>query len=49
VIVTELAVFRFVEGELHLTELLGDATLADVEAVTAARYAVSLEESHVGG
>jgi len=49
VIVTELAVFRFLDGELHLTELLGDATVADVEAVTGARYAVSLEESHVGG
>jgi len=49
VIVTELAVFRFVDGELHLAELLGDATLSDVEAVTPARYAISLEESHVGG
>ena len=49
VVVTELAVFRFVDGELHLTELLGDATLSEVEAVTEARYSVSLETSGVGG
>ena len=43
VVVTELAVFRFRDGELALTELLGDATLEDVERVTDARYAVELE------
>ena len=48
VVVTELSVFRLVEGELHLTELLGDATLDDVAAVTPAPYVVALEASHVG-
>jgi 3-oxoacid CoA-transferase len=46
VIVTELSVFRLVDGELHLTELLGDATLDDVEEVTEAPFVVSLVESH---
>ena len=48
VVVTELSVFRLVEGELHLTELLGDATLDDVAAVTSAPYVVALEVSRVG-
>jgi 3-oxoacid CoA-transferase B subunit len=43
VVVTEQAVFRFRDGELVLTELLGDATLEDVERATDARYAVELE------
>jgi 3-oxoacid CoA-transferase B subunit len=43
VVVTEQAVFRFRDRELVLTELLGDATLEDVERVTDARYAVELE------
>jgi 3-oxoacid CoA-transferase B subunit len=43
VVVTELAVFRVRDGGLALTELLGDATLEDVERVTDARYAVELE------
>ena len=43
VVVTEQAVFRFRDGELVLTELLGGATLDDVERVTDARYAVELE------
>ena len=47
VIVTELSVFRFPDGALTLSELLGDATLADVEAATAAPFAVALEEAHV--
>ena len=44
VIVTELSVFRLLDGRLHLTELLDGATLDDVAAVTATRYVVSLEE-----
>lgn len=48
VIVTELSVFRLRAGRLVLTELLGDATEADVAAVTAAPYTVELEESHAG-
>ena len=47
VIVTELSVFRLHDGELHLTELLADATVDDVAAVTTAPFVVSLEESHV--
>lgn len=46
VIVTERSVFRVVDGELHLTELLGDATLDDVEEITEAPFVVSLVESH---
>ena len=44
VIVTELSVFRLLDGRLHLTELLDGVTLDDVAAVTATRYVVSLEE-----
>lgn len=46
VIVTELSVFRLRDGQLHLTELLDGATLADVAAVTTAAYLVNLEESY---
>ena len=46
VIITELSVFRLHDGALHLTELLGDATVDDVAAVTTASYIVSLEKSH---
>ena len=46
VIVTELSVFRLVGGELHLTELLGDATVDDVEEVTEAPFVFALVESH---
>jgi len=46
VIVTELSMFRLVDGELILTELLDGATLDDVAAVTTAPFTVSLEESH---
>jgi 3-oxoacid CoA-transferase B subunit len=45
VIVTELSVFRLRDGELHLTELLEDATVDDVAAVTTAPFVVNLEES----
>jgi 3-oxoacid CoA-transferase B subunit len=43
VIVTELAVFRIRAGSVVLTELLGEATLDDVRAVTAADFAVELD------
>jgi 3-oxoacid CoA-transferase len=43
VVVTELCVFRYPDGVLTLTELLGDATVSDVEAVTAAEFEVALE------
>jgi 3-oxoacid CoA-transferase B subunit len=47
VVITELSVFRLVDGELRLTELLDGATVDDVAAVTAAPFVVALEESHV--
>ena len=43
VVVTELAVFRFRDGSLHLTELLDGATVEKVEAVTTSAFAVALE------
>jgi 3-oxoacid CoA-transferase B subunit len=43
VIVTELSVFRIQDGALVLSELLGDATLDDVRAVTAAPFTLALE------
>ena len=48
VVVTELCVFRLVEGELQLTEVLDGVTVEDVEAVTTASFVVALEESHAG-
>ena len=48
VIVTELCVFRFLDGVLTLTELLREANMADVEAVTRAPFSVALEEARVG-
>jgi acyl CoA:acetate/3-ketoacid CoA transferase beta subunit len=44
VVITESAVFRFRDGSLHLTELLGDGTLAAVAAATSAPYVVDLED-----
>jgi 3-oxoacid CoA-transferase len=46
VVVTEHSVFRFVDGELRLTELLGGATVDEVAEVTGAPFVVALEESH---
>ena len=43
VVVTELGVFRFRDGSLVLTELLGDAAIEDVGRATEARYAIELE------
>ncbi len=48
VVVTELSVFRIVDGQLLLSELLDGATVEDVAAVTTAPFVVALEESHVG-
>jgi 3-oxoacid CoA-transferase B subunit len=45
VVITESAVFRFRDGSLHLTELLGEARLEDVAAVTPAPYVVDLEDA----
>jgi 3-oxoacid CoA-transferase len=44
VVVTELSVFRLRDGALVLTELLGDATIEDVHAVTGAPFDVDLED-----
>lgn len=44
VVVTELAVFRFREGALVLTELLDDATVDEVRAATGAPFDVDLED-----
>jgi len=44
VVITELAVFRFVKGRLTLTELMPGATFAEVAAGTSAGYDVKLDE-----
>ena len=44
VVVTEQAVFRISDGSVVLTELLGEATVADVSSVTEARFIVELED-----
>jgi 3-oxoacid CoA-transferase len=41
-IITELAVFTFVDGALTLTELMPKATLEDVRAKTTARFKEAL-------
>jgi 3-oxoacid CoA-transferase B subunit len=45
VVITELCVFRLREGVLALTELLGEATVDDVRAVTAAPFVLDLAET----
>jgi 3-oxoacid CoA-transferase B subunit len=47
VVVTELSVFRRIDGALHLTELLAGARGVAVGAATTAPFVVALEESHV--
>ena len=42
VIVTELSVFRIRDGVLHLTELLGDATVESIRAATSAEFVLDL-------
>ena len=41
-IITDLAVFRFIEGQLTLTELMPGATLAEVQAKTEGDFAIQL-------
>jgi len=41
-VITDLAVFRFIDGRLTLAELLGDATLEQVKAGTSAPFDVAL-------
>jgi 3-oxoacid CoA-transferase B subunit len=45
VVVTELSVFRVRDGSLFLTELLDDATVDEVSAVTAAPFTLALEDT----
>ncbi|WP_225221124.1 3-oxoacid CoA-transferase subunit B [Bacillus norwichensis] len=43
IIITELAVFRYIEGKLHLVELMPGATLADIEKNTEAEFVNSMQ------
>jgi 3-oxoacid CoA-transferase subunit B len=43
VVITELAVFRFRDRSLFLTELLDGATVEEIESVTTAPFTVALE------
>ena len=45
VLITDLAKFRFVNGEIRLVELLSDASLEDVKNSTDADYVITLESS----
>jgi 3-oxoacid CoA-transferase len=45
VLITDLAKFRFVDGEVRLVELLSDASLEDVQKSTDADYVIALESS----
>jgi 3-oxoacid CoA-transferase len=45
VLITDLAKFRFVDGEVRLVELLSDASLEDVKNITDADYVIALESS----
>jgi len=42
-IITELAVFRFIDGQLTLIELMPDSTLDEVQAKTEADFVVQLD------
>lgn len=43
VIMTDLAVFRFIEGQLTLTELMPGATLEQVRSLTSAKFVEALQ------
>jgi 3-oxoacid CoA-transferase len=45
VIVTELAVFKFFDGQLTLTELMPEATLDQVRSTTSATFVEALDMS----
>lgn len=49
VVITESAVFRLRSGTLHLTELLGTATLDDVRAAVSATLIVDLDRPNPRG
>ena len=42
VLITELAKFRFIDGQLALVEVMPGATLEEIEEKTGASYAVRL-------
>ena len=42
VIITELAIFRFVDGKLTLSALMPGATLAEVQEKTSATFSIDL-------
>lgn len=44
-IITDLAVFKFIEGKLTLIELLNGATLEEVREKTSAKFEEKLEVS----
>jgi 3-oxoacid CoA-transferase B subunit len=46
VVVTELSVFRLRDGALVLTELLGDATVDQVQKATGTPFDIDLEDRH---
>lgn len=43
-VITDLAVFRFIDGTLTLTELMNDATLEEVRENTTAKFVEKLEQ-----
>ena len=42
-LITELGVFEYVDGKLHLTELIGNTTLEEIKEQTPATYIVALK------
>ena len=42
-IITELGVFEYINGKLHLTELMGNTTLEEIKEQTPATYIVALK------
>ncbi len=43
-IITELGVFEYIDGKLHLTELIGDTSLEQIKELTPATYKVALKK-----
>ena len=42
-LITELGVFEYIDGKLHLTELMGNTTLEEIKKQTPATYIVALK------
>lgn len=47
-IITELAVFEFIEGQLVLTEIMPGATLDEIKAKTEAEFKIAVKEEVLG-